>query len=166
MAGSWGYVPNDVYKPTRQLIHLLADIVSKGGNLLLDVGPNPSGDLEPIAYDRLREIGDWMKVNGEAIYATRPVAPHREGNLRFTRSKGGAVYVLYLAGDGEGTMPATIRITGIRPATNATCSLLGTTAKLTWTNDAKGVTFTIPDAVRAQPPSRHAWVIRMTATER
>ena len=51
------------------------DIVGKGGNFLLNVGPQPDGELPAAAGQRLKEIGAWMKVNGEAIYGTRPIAP-------------------------------------------------------------------------------------------
>jgi len=59
------------YKSARQLILLLVDTVSRGGNLLLDIGPAADGTIPVIMQQRLREIGDWLKVNGEAIYGTR-----------------------------------------------------------------------------------------------
>ncbi|MCK7483889.1 MAG: alpha-L-fucosidase [Candidatus Moduliflexus flocculans] len=59
-------------------------MVSKGGNFLLNIGPSPEGEFAPEALDRLREIGEWMKVNGEAIYGTRPVAPYKEVKTCFT----------------------------------------------------------------------------------
>ncbi len=61
MGDSWSYVPNDRYKSTNLLIHLLVDIVSKGGNFLLNVGPAPDGTLPDTALLRMREIGAWMK---------------------------------------------------------------------------------------------------------
>ena len=94
---SWSYTPNDTYKSTRQLIHILVDIVSKGGNLLLNIGPGPNGDWDATAYERLKEIGDWMQVNKEGIYATRAVAPYQEGNVRFTQNRSTkVVYAIYL----------------------------------------------------------------------
>ena len=63
----------------------LGDIVGKGGNFLLNVGPQPNGELPAVAVARMREIGAWMEVNGEAIYGTRPVAPYKEGQVVFTR---------------------------------------------------------------------------------
>ena len=55
-----------------ELIHLLIDVVSKNGNLLINVGPKPDGTIPDIQLDRLNELGDWMSINGRAIYDTRP----------------------------------------------------------------------------------------------
>jgi alpha-L-fucosidase len=163
MARNWGYVPNDVYKPARRLIHLLVDIVSKGGNLLLDVGPNPSGELEPVAYERMREIGQWMKVNGDAIYGTRPVAPYKDDRIRFTRKKDGAVYAIYLADEKESTLPETIRFAGITPAKNATVTVLGAPGELVWKEEDGGISIAIPKDLCAHPPCKDAWSIRISA---
>ena len=61
----------DDYKTSREFIVVLIDLVSRGGNLLLDIGPNADGTIPVIMEQRLTEIGDWLKVNGEAIYASR-----------------------------------------------------------------------------------------------
>ena len=84
---SWSYVENDNYKSTRQLIHNLVDIVAKGGNYLLNVGPDAEGRIPDEAVTRLKEIGAWLKTNGHAIYATRPLYPYARGNKRYTQSK-------------------------------------------------------------------------------
>ena len=89
MGDSWSYVPNDNYKSTKTLIHMLCDIVSKGGNLLLNVGPDADGDLPAEALQRMNEIGKWLDKNGHAIYGTRPLYPYSEGNTRYTQSKDG-----------------------------------------------------------------------------
>ena len=101
MAQSWSFVPNDTYKSPRVLIHMLADVVAKGGNLLLNIGPGPDGQWHEAAYDRLEALGAWMRVNEEAIYGTRAVEPFAEGNIRLTQGKDGAVYAVYLAAEGE-----------------------------------------------------------------
>ena len=106
MGNSWSYVENDNYKSTNKIIHLLVDIVAKGGNYLLNVGPSPEGTLPPTAVERMHEIGQWMKINGEAIYGTRPIYPYVDGKIRFTQ-KDDKVYAIYLLDENE-TLPGQI----------------------------------------------------------
>lgn len=70
---AWGYnnMPDNRYRELKELIHQLVDIVSLGGNYLLNVGPDPEGVIPPEAQEKLKGIGEWMKVNGEAIYGTK-----------------------------------------------------------------------------------------------
>lgn len=87
LSQSWGYNAHARYKTTEQVIHYLVDIVSKGGNYLLNVGPRPDGEWDPEAYQRLEEIGEWLKINGCGIYQTRPWKVHGQGeNIRYTLS--------------------------------------------------------------------------------
>ena len=78
LANNWGYVPGDKYKSSAAVIHSLIEIVAKGGNLLLGIGPKPDGTLTPEALQRLKEIGTWVQKNGAAIYNTRTVNNYRE----------------------------------------------------------------------------------------
>ena len=71
----------------REGIHMLVDIVAKGGNLLLNIAPTPEGEWQQGAYDLLKEYGQWMQVNSSAIYGTEPVAPYKENNICMTRNK-------------------------------------------------------------------------------
>ena len=89
MGDSWSYVPNDNYKSVKTLIHMLCDVVAKGGNLLLNVGPDADGNLPTEALKRMEEIGKWLDKNGYAIYGTRPLFPYCEDNVRYTQSKDG-----------------------------------------------------------------------------
>lgn len=73
MSRNWGYVKADtVYKSPEKLIGLLVDAVSKGGNLLLNVGPTPEGIIKAENLSRMAEIGNWLKTNSEAVYGTKP----------------------------------------------------------------------------------------------
>ena len=93
-------------KSTNKLIHLLCDIVAKGGNFLLNVGPDADGNLPDTALLRMKEIGEWMKVNGEAIYGTRPIYPFTYGKFRFTQ-KDNKVYGIFLLDEQESPVPDT-----------------------------------------------------------
>lgn len=72
MAGSWSYTPGDQYKPTDELIEKLVDIVSKGGNFLLNIGPGPDGTLAPDAYDRVKGMGDYAGKRRSYLWHTHP----------------------------------------------------------------------------------------------
>ncbi len=140
---------------------MLADIVSKGGNLLLNIAPGPDGKWDAGAYKLLEQVGDWMKVNGEAIYSTRPLAPYRDGKLCFTRGKTGARYAIYLADDGEKRPPERIWLPDFNIPENAILTLLGNSNALKWQSVGNGVLVEIPEAVQTKPPCEFAWVIKI-----
>jgi len=158
MGGSWSFNKDDSYKPTRQLIHTLADIVSKGGNLLLNIGPGPDGKWHQQAYDRLQEIGEWMAVNKEAIYNTKGGEKFAEGNIRFTHGKDGKTYAIYLASEGENKMPSEIVITSFLPKENASVYLLGYKKPLKWKKTGNAVVLSVPKEMQNTPPGKYAWV--------
>ncbi len=160
MGQSWAYAPNDTYKPAHKLIHLLIDVAAKGGNFLLNIGPDPQGEFPPAALQRLREIGEWMKVNGSAIYGTRPVAPYMEGKLRFTRLPDGTLHAIYLADEWE-RLPATVPVTAFPPKARSNVTLLGSDEPLRWERGRKGIVIHIPQALRKAPPCKHAWTFRL-----
>jgi alpha-L-fucosidase len=73
MNESWGYNPSDQdYKSARRLVHTLAEVRGKGGNLLLNVSPRGDGSLPPEQVERLARVGGWMAANGESIHGARP----------------------------------------------------------------------------------------------
>ena len=89
MGTQWQYKPtNDVYKSGGKLIELLIETRAKGGNLLLNVGPKPDGQLPIEQEERLREIALWNFINGESIYGVRPWVVTNEKDVWFTRKKG------------------------------------------------------------------------------
>lgn len=88
MATSWSYKENDVYKSSEELIKKMVDVVSKGGNFLLNIAPDENGEWDAVAYSRLHDIGDWMNKYGKAIYNTRKYKQFGEGEkIRFTTTK-------------------------------------------------------------------------------
>jgi len=156
MGKGWSYRPDDDYKGARELIHMLLDVVSKGGNLLLNVGPSPEGTLADDAQKRLREIGDWMAVNAEAIHGTRAVAPYAEGRVRFT-AKGANVYAIVLEQEGEKSPPRNVTLSGLQPEPGTDVFFLGRREPLEW-RAADGETVIALPAGR--PPCKHAWTLK------
>jgi alpha-L-fucosidase len=96
MGSAWQYQPqNDHYKTGHQLIRSLVQTRAKGGNLLLNIGPKPNGELAIEQEERLREMALWMFVNSESIYAVRPWIITNEGDVWFTKKKdGSALYAI------------------------------------------------------------------------
>jgi len=165
MGGGWSYAFNAKYRSAHELIHLLADIVAKGGNLLLNIAPSPEGTWDNEAYVRLKDLGAWMKVNSEAVYNSHPLQPYRDGKMAYTQLKDGTAYALYLADVNEKTLPAQIRLSAITPARNATVTLLGTKESLKWEKRGNEVFVLIPEFLQQNPPCEHAWVIKISAVE-
>jgi len=166
MGDYWAYDPNDYYKPARELIHLIVEITCKGGNLLLDIGPDDQGRLPAESVARLGEIGDWMKHNGEAIYGTRPVAPYREGQVCLTR-KGETVYLIHLAQLAQVRPPRAIAVSSVQPAEGAEVTLLGKDLTLQWEKRGDGMVAFIPEYISCplrgeRPYCRHAWTVRIS----
>ena len=158
MGHSWSYVPDDEYKSTNKLIHLLVDIVAKGGNFLLNVGPGPDGSLHPDAINRMKEIGAWMKVNDDAIYSTRPIYPYSFENLRFTQKKDGRIFAIYLCNEAKPTLPATLRLQGFDKLKTGKISVKGSSVKATLKKDAQGYYIEVPASLQSKLPNKEAVV--------
>ncbi len=163
---SWAFLKDDQLKDSGYLIRTLIDAVSKNGNLLLDIGPAPDGTIPEGQEKVLLEIGDWLKVNGEAIYGTRPWIvsgegptqeeggkfsekdlKYQEGDVRFTR-KGNSLYVLSMV---PPTKTIKIALLGKKSAPGVfiqEVSLLGSTEKVNWERQ--------DDGLRLAPPIQKA----------
>lgn len=135
--------PND-YLSVEELVRSFVDIVSKNGNLLLDVGPMADGTIPALQRERLLGLGAWLDVNGEAIFGTRPWitanGTSSEGiPVRFTQ-KGGSLYAILL-----GT-PATGQITleQLQAAEGTTISLCSGSSNLSWQQNGSGLQVSLP----------------------
>ena len=150
LTDDWGWTPNARYKSARRIIGTLAEIVAKGGSLALGVGPTAAGLINPEAVAILREIGDWMRRCGKAVYGTRNTAVYNDGLLWFSASKDGRTrYAIYALPDGE-TLPSELSWTGHIPAGKVT--LLNTGRKLRPTVSADGrVTLRLPAKLPQEP---------------
>lgn len=160
---SFGYNRNedaDDYKTPQQLIALLVNSVSQGGNLLLDIGPTADGRIPVIMQERLLEMGDWLKVNGEAIYNTRPWRQAAEGsNIRYTAG-GHAVYAIALQWPGRELV-----LEAPRAGKETTVSLLGYSAPLHWSSKGGRILIETPSAGPEELPSSYAYVFKLAGVE-
>jgi alpha-L-fucosidase len=170
---SWCYIEDDAFKTATTIVHDLVDIVSKNGNLLLNVGPKPDGTFPIEVTQLLEDLGDWLAINGEAIYDTRPWITYGQGptevlttrfrerdyqpftaeDIRFTR-KEDALYAVCL---GWPVSPVTIsldeQVTGV--------SLLGSDETLSWSQDVGTLTIQPP----TQQPCDHAYGFKLRIAE-
>jgi alpha-L-fucosidase len=158
MGTSFSFRYEDQYKSTRQLVHLLLEIVSKGGNLALNVGPQPDGRLPEGAVVRIKELGAWMKTYGEAVYGTRICSPYFKEKCAFT-SKGDTVYCSYLYTSADSPVSEHVSIPYSQPV--ASIELVGTGERLAYTRSDEGLSVTLPQSeLHNQAPIAHVFRIR------
>lgn len=153
MGTEWPWKPtNEKYKSGTELIEILIETRAKGGNLLLNVGPKPDGEIPIEQEARLREIALWNFVNGEAIKNVRPWVITNENNIWFTRAKNSSAVYAFLTkmepwrlGDAK-----TITLRSVKATSKTQISVLGQSdevveyhpglsPKTTWTEDASGL---------------------------
>ena len=153
----------DDYKSVRQLVHLLLDIVAKGGNLALNVGPQPDGRLPRGAIERMKGLGAWMRQNGEGVYETRVCEPYRTGDYAFTRRKDGTVYAFRLYQEGEKVeqnilipYPQRVeKVTFMDGPTSEGCGI-----PLEFTQTAEGISCTLPAGQLEGNPITHLFKLQ------
>ena len=143
--GIWSYQPDPrKYKDGAWIIVNLVDTVAKGGNFMVGIGPDATGQFHPKAVEALQYAGAWLKLNGEAIFNTHPVPGDgwKDGDgLRFTHSDvGSIIYAIALQWPGEELVLHNVRL----PA-GATVTMLGDREALPWHPDgAKGTIIKLP----------------------
>jgi alpha-L-fucosidase len=163
IGGSYGFNRDeniDDYNTSRELIHEFIDIVSRGGNLLLNVGPTADGRIPVIMQQRLVDIGDWLRVNGEAIYGTRPwhdAAENRseDKSIYFTQ-KGKDLYVIWTQWP-----QAPFEVKGLKDTADIQVSLLGFYGPVNW-KLIDDVLCIEPPVVNPETiPCHYAWVYKI-----
>ncbi len=176
---SWGYLEHDTFKTPEFLVHELIDIVSKNGNLLLNFGPRADGTIPDEVQTTLRDMGSWLKVNGDAIYDTTPwktfgegptkplagafhdeeTKPYTAEDFRFT-AKGADVYAIGMACPKDGK--AEIHSLGWAHEGAAIAvgnvELLGSNQKVTWSQRADALEVTLP----AGAACKYAYALKLT----
>jgi len=175
---AWGHVKSQDYKTATSLIHDLIDIVSKNGALLLNIGPRADGTIPEPEQKLLIEIGDWLALNGEAIYGTRPWTIFGEGpteivegtfnddkrasftaeDIRFTR-KGKTLYAIALDWPANGKLSIRTLAQGGKaaPGKIGRVELIGHSAPLSAKRDRKALTIQLPH----ERPCPHACVFKI-----
>ncbi|MGZ3506097.1 MAG: alpha-L-fucosidase [Vulcanimicrobiaceae bacterium] len=155
-AGSWGYnaaEPVSRYKTGATIIRMLADVVSKNGNVLFNIGPRHDGTISPAMQERLLEVGAWLRINGEAIYASHYWKQAEDGNVRFT-TKPGKFYMTALDWPGD-----SLEITAPIPIHDDTkIRLLGSDGPaIPWSRKGSSIVLKMPQAGPSATTSKHAY---------
>ncbi|WOO43570.1 alpha-L-fucosidase [Rubellicoccus peritrichatus] len=155
--GDWTWNRNTTYRSAENIIVELVDIVSKNGNLLLNVSPRDDGSLDDAAVALLEEIGDWMAINSESIYDTRYWKVWGADQLRVVQ-KDGDLYVTTFVWPEERTMTIPFLITENSSAKFSKIELLGHEGEIDFQSTAEGLVIDFP----AERPCDHAWVFKIS----
>jgi alpha-L-fucosidase len=158
----FSYEPDERYLRSGEwIIENLVDIVAKGGNFMVGIGPDLSGKFHPKALEAIIYAGDWLKINGEAIYGTRPWINWQEGDkVRFTRSKDTKiVYIICLQWPGRAFASKLIE-----PVRGSKIYMLGVAEALPWHRKQNELVITIPETLQPQEnrPCKQAYVFKVT----
>jgi len=148
------------YSTSAQLVHQLIDIVSRGGNLLLNIGPAADGTIPVLMQERLLDIGKWLTINGEAIYGTKAwpldTTKNKQPTTLYYTAKGRDVYVLATSWP-----VAPFAVAGIPRTSKPTVTLLGSLVPVKYTNRKGQLTIQPPALTPSQIPSPFAYVFKI-----
>lgn len=129
LRSQWAYTATDPVKPFPELLEYLINVVSMGGNLILNVSPRADGTIPDQQQDQLRRLGRWLAIYGEAVYETRPWKIHRLGDsVRFTQSKDGRI----IYGFHRGRIPQRLELSVLPVSQNMKVDLLENKQPLHW----------------------------------
>jgi len=175
---SWSYDPDEEYRSPDQVVDMLMDIISKNGVLLLNVGPKADGTIPPVAQNAIREVGKWLKINGEAVYATRPWDIFGEGptvpnekmhgdqvqytakDIRFTRSKDNkTLFATFLGYPGENALIPILHSGAIDLSSIKEVVLLMNGKKTKWKQTEEGMHLEFPKNISKDA---YAYAVKIT----
>jgi alpha-L-fucosidase len=165
----WGYLKNDHYWHVSTIVTHLVENVSRNGNLLLNFGPKPDGTFVETQLELMKGIGAWLRVNGEAIYETRPWSRFGEGasvngrppytgsDFRFT-TKGDVLYAIVMAWPGQHAVVRSLATSDALKGKVEQVQLLGHNGPLHFVQDAQGLTVTMP----SEQPCQYAYSLKIS----
>ncbi|NIJ45903.1 alpha-L-fucosidase [Wenyingzhuangia heitensis] len=178
--GAWFFRPGVKYKTPNELVDILADIVSKNGCMLLNVPPNPDGSIPQVMKDLLVDMGEWLKINGESIYGTRPWTVFGEGptrlpegghkveklkiaytnkDIRFTKKSEKEFYAIVMDTPEVVTIIKTLgKQLGVLNSKIENIELLGSSEKVVWERTNEGLMIQAPKNV----PSEYGVAYKIT----
>jgi alpha-L-fucosidase len=147
------------YRSKEWVLSTLIDSTAKGGNFMISVGPDQWGNFHPEVIKRLDYVGQWLKVNDEAIYATRPYKEYKEGDVYFTRTKDNKyVYAISMKWPGD-----KLKLKSVRAKKDSKISILGDEKPLRWHHTEDRLVIEIPKRLQNEDsrPCQQAYVFKI-----